>query len=98
MVAACGPANESWILLVDNVDIVHEQGGAEVWWIARLFGTVNVLRSRLVTRQTDLQLHLADNKGQSFRAHSGVAICPSTELLLHAVVQEGLTGQTEGNR
>ncbi|MED6193769.1 hypothetical protein PIB30_022690 [Stylosanthes scabra] len=87
MVAACGPANESWIL-----------GGAEVWWTARLFGTVNVLRSRSVRRQTDLQLHLADNKGQSFRAHSGVAICPSTELLLHAVVQEGLAGQAEGNR
>ncbi|MED6222216.1 hypothetical protein PIB30_062215 [Stylosanthes scabra] len=84
--------------LVDTVDIVHEQGGAEVWWTARLFGTVNVLRSRSVRRQTDLQLHLADNKGQSFRAHSGVAICPSTELLLHAVVQEGLAGQAEGNR
>ncbi|MED6114746.1 hypothetical protein PIB30_083497 [Stylosanthes scabra] len=53
---------------------------------------------REVRRQTDLQLHLADNKGQSFRAHSGVAICPSTELLLHAVVREGLAGQAEGNR
>ncbi|MED6134173.1 hypothetical protein PIB30_034790 [Stylosanthes scabra] len=87
MVAACGPANESWIL-----------GGAEVWWTARLFGTVNVLRSRSVRRQIDLQLHFADNKGQSFRAHSGVAIHPSTELLLHAALQEGLDGQAECNR
>ncbi|MED6211069.1 hypothetical protein PIB30_070029 [Stylosanthes scabra] len=58
MVTACSPTNESWIL-----------GGAEVWGTARLFGTVNVLRSRSVRRQTDLQLHPADNKGQSFRAH-----------------------------
>ncbi|MED6165028.1 hypothetical protein PIB30_095794 [Stylosanthes scabra] len=72
--------------------------GAEVWWTARLFGTVNVLRSRSVRRQTDLQLHLADNKGQSCCAHFGVAICPSTELLLHAVLHEGLDGEAEGNR
>ncbi|MED6211221.1 hypothetical protein PIB30_071651, partial [Stylosanthes scabra] len=87
-----------WYVLVDIVDIVHEQGGAEVWWTARLFGTVNVLRSRSVRRQTDLQLHLADNKGQSCCVHFGVAICPSTELLLHAVLQEGLDGEAEGNR
>ncbi|MED6142667.1 hypothetical protein PIB30_116052, partial [Stylosanthes scabra] len=35
-------------------------GGAEVWWAARLFGTVDGLRSRSTGRQTDLQLHLAD--------------------------------------
>ncbi|MED6162351.1 hypothetical protein PIB30_069642 [Stylosanthes scabra] len=78
-------------------EAVHMAGGAEVWWTARLSGTINVLRSRSVRRQTNLQLHLADNKGQSFRAHSGVAICPSTELLLHAILQEGLVGQAEGN-
>ncbi|MED6211062.1 hypothetical protein PIB30_069949 [Stylosanthes scabra] len=76
----------------------YKYGGAEVWWTARLFGTVNVLRSRSVRRQTDLQLHLAHNQGQSFCAHFGVAVCPSTELLLHAVLQEGLAGQAEGNR
>ncbi|MED6215571.1 hypothetical protein PIB30_115019, partial [Stylosanthes scabra] len=84
--------------LVDIVDIVHEQGGAEVWWATRLFGTVDGLRSRSARRQTDLHLHLADNKGQSCCAHFGVAICPSTELLLQAVVQEGLDGEAEGNR
>ncbi|MED6112494.1 hypothetical protein PIB30_062219 [Stylosanthes scabra] len=85
MVTACSPVNESWIL-----------GGAEVWGTARLFGTVNVLRSRSVRRQTDLQLHPADNKGQSFRAHSGLAIRPSTELLFHAVLQEVFLGWHTG--
>ncbi|MED6121301.1 hypothetical protein PIB30_028924 [Stylosanthes scabra] len=88
-----------WSLRVAlRTNLGYWYGGAKVWWTARLFGTVNVLRSCSVRRQTDLQLHLADNKGQSFRAHFGVAICPSTELLLHAVIQEGLAGQAEANR
>ncbi|MED6123128.1 hypothetical protein PIB30_046387 [Stylosanthes scabra] len=81
----------TWSLRLDNiVGIAYKQGGAEVWGTTRLFGTVNVLRSRAARWQTDMQLHLADNKGQSFRAHSSLAICPSTELLLCAVLQECL--------
>ncbi|MED6169718.1 hypothetical protein PIB30_023927 [Stylosanthes scabra] len=88
-----------WSLRVAlRTNLGYWYGDAEVWGTARLFGTVNVLRSRSVRRQTDLQLHLADNKGQSFRAHSSLAIRPSIELLLHAVLQEGLVGQAEGNR
>ncbi|MED6176515.1 hypothetical protein PIB30_088972 [Stylosanthes scabra] len=86
-VCRCKQYNAGYPWSLHNImGIAYKQGGVDVWGTARLFATINVLRSHAARWQTDMQLHLADNKGQSFRAHSGPAIRSSTELLLYVVL------------